>query len=258
LIDVSGGVAAGLIYHRGMTEGYQQQSIEALAAEQRLFPPPADFAANALVSDRSMYDEAAADHEGFWARQASELVDWTTPWDTVLEWDLPYSKWFLGGELNVAANCLDRHVAAGRGDKVAIHWEGEPGDTRAITYAEMLDEVSKFANVLKGLGVAKGDRVMIYMPMIPEAAVAMLACARIGAPHSVVFGGFSAQSVADRIDDAEAKLVVTADGGHRRGSVFALKPAVDQAIDKSSSIEQVVVVLRGGNEVTVVDGGARG
>jgi len=237
-----------------MTEGNQHQSIEALSVEHRMFAPAPEFTANALTSDRSLFDEAAADHEGFWARQASELLDWSKPWDTVLEWDLPYAKWFLGGQLNVSANCLDRHVAAGNGDKVAIHWEGEPGDTRTITYAEMLTEVSKFANVLKGLGVSKGDRVMIYMPMIPEAAVAMLACARIGAPHSVVFGGFSAQSLADRIDDADAKVVITADGGYRRGEVFPLKPAADEAVAKTSTIEHVVVVQRGGNDIEMVDG----
>jgi acetyl-CoA synthetase len=236
-----------------MTEGNQHQSIEALAMENRTFPPPADFAANALVNDRSLY-EAAVDHEGFWADQASTLLDWDRPWDAVLEWDLPNAKWFTGGRLNVSANCLDRHVAAGHGDKVAIHWEGEPGDTRTLTYADMLAEVSKFANVLKGLGVEKGDRVNIYLPMIPEAAVAMLACARIGAPHSVVFGGFSSQSLADRINDADAKVLVTADGGYRRGSVFPLKPAADEALEQTSTIEHVVVVQRGGNDVTMVDG----
>src|SRR5690606_803942 len=166
------------------------------------------------------------------------------------EWDLPYSQWFVGGQLNVAANCLDRHVAAGQGDRGAIHWEGEPGDTRTITYADMLDEVSKFANVLKHLGVVKGDRVMIYMPMIPEAAVAMLACARIGAPHSVVFGGFSAQSLADRIDDADATVLITADGGYRRGDVFPLKAAADEALYQTTTIEHVVVVRRGDRKST--------
>jgi acetyl-CoA synthetase len=232
----------------------QHDTIDALMAENRKFPPSEAFRSTALVRDASLADEAVEDDEGFWARQAAELLRWTTEWDTILDWQPPYSKWFVGGRLNVADNCLDRHVEAGRGDKVAIHWEGEPGDTRAITYAELLDEVSRFANVLTGLGVAKGDRVMIYMPMIPEAAVAMLACARIGAPHSVVFGGFSAQSLADRIDDADAKVVVTADGGHRRGEVFALKPACDEAVANTSTIEHVVVVKRGGNEVTMVDG----
>jgi acetyl-CoA synthetase len=168
--------------------------------------------------------------------------------------ELPYAKWFVGGQLNVSANCLDRHVDAGRGDKVAIHWEGEPGDTRTITYGELRSEVARFANVLRSLGVGKGDRVNIYLPMIPEAAVAMLACARIGAPHSVVFGGFSAQALADRINDAEARLLITADGGYRRGEVFALKPAADEALAHTSTIEHVVVVKRGGNEVTMLEG----
>ncbi len=232
----------------------QYQSIEALAAENRKFPPSEAFKAQALVRDTSLYDEAAGDDEGFWARQAGELLRWTKDWDTILDWQLPYAKWFIGGELNVADNCLDRHVEAGNGDRVAIHWEGEPGDTRAITYAQLLDEVSKFANVLKGLGVEKGDRVMVYMPMIPEAAVAMLACARIGAPHSVVFGGFSAQSLVDRIEDADAKVLITADGGYRRGEVFPLKPACDEAVERTSTIEHVIAVKRGGNDVTMVDG----
>ena len=194
-------------------------TIDALLAENRTFPPPEEFKADALVTGTWMYDEAAADDQGFWARQAAELLDWAKEWDTICEWELPYAKWFVGGKLNVAHNCLDRHVAAGRGDKVAIHFEGEPGDTRSITYAELLEEVSRFANALKGLGVQTGDRVNIYLPMIPEAAVAMLACARIGAAHSVVFGGFSSQALADRIEDAEAKVLITADGGYRRGAV---------------------------------------
>ena len=230
----------------------QHDTIDALMAENRKFPPSEAFRSNALVRDTSLYDEAAEDDEGFWARQAGELLRWTKEWDTILDWRLPDAKWFVGGELNVADNCLDRHVQAGLGERVAIHWEGEPGDTRTITYAELLDEVSKFSNVLKGLGVEKGDRVMIYMPMIPEAAVAMLACARIGAPHSVVFGGFSAQSLTDRIDDADAKVLITADGGYRRGQVFPLKPACDEAVEHTSTIEHVVVVKRGGNDVTMV------
>jgi acetyl-CoA synthetase len=242
-----------LFYDATMTEE-QHDTIDALMAENRKFPPSEAFRSTALVRDTSLADEAAEDDEGFWARQAADLVRWTKEWDTILDWQLPYSKWFVGGQLNVADNCLDRHVEAGSGDKIAIHWEGEPGDTRAITYAELLDEVSRFANVLKGLGVAKGDRVNIYMPMIPEAAVAMLACARIGAPHSVVFGGFSAQSLADRIDDAEAKVLITADGGYRRGEVFALKPACDEAVANTSTIEHVVVVKRGGNDITMVEG----
>ncbi len=248
-----GSAAPSLLYDATMSEE-PHDTIDALMAENRKFPPSDEFRSTALIRDTTLYDEAAEDDEGFWARQAGELLRWSTEWDTILDWELPYAKWFVGGKLNVTDNCLDRHVEAGGGDKVAIHWEGEPGDARTITYADLLLEVSKFSNVLKGLGVEKGDRVMIYMPMVPEAAVAMLACARIGAPHSVVFGGFSAQSVADRIDDADAKIVVTADGGYRRGEVFALKPAVDEAIEKTTSIEHVVVVKRGGNDVTMVDG----
>jgi acetyl-CoA synthetase len=229
-------------------------TIDALLAEDRTFPPPEHFTRDTLVAGTFLYDEAAEDDEGFWARQAADLVTWASEWDRILEWDAPFSKWFVGGTLNVAYNCLDRHVEAGRGDKVAIHWEGEPGDTRTVTYAELLAEVQRFANVLLGLGVRRGDRVNIYLPMIPEAAVAMLACARIGAAHSVVFGGFSAQSLADRINDAEAKVLVTADGGHRRGEVFPLKPAADEAIESTPSIEHVVVVRRGGNDVTMVEG----
>ncbi len=229
-------------------------TIDALSSENRTFPPSDSFKQDALVVDTSLYDEAAVDDEAFWARQASELIDWARPWDTVLEWDIPDAKWFNGATLNVAHNCLDRHVEAGRGGKIAIHWEGEPGDTRAITYQDLLDEVSQFANVLKGLGVAKGDRVNIYLPMIPEAVVAMLACARIGAPHSVVFGGFSSQSLSDRINDAQAKVLITADGGYRRGEVFALKPAADEALASTPTIEHVVVVKRGGNDISMVDG----
>jgi acetyl-CoA synthetase len=230
------------------------QAIEVLYDEDRTFPPPSEFAANALVSDRSLYDAADADPEAFWAKQAGELVTWFEPWHTVLEWDLPFANWFVGGKLNVSYNCLDRHVEAGHGDKVAYHWEGEPGDKRTITYTELLDEVSRLANALKGLGVAKGDRVNIYMPMIPELPVAMLACARIGAPHSVVFGGFSADALADRIDDAQAKVLITADGGFRKGAAAVLKPAADQACEKTTTIEHVVVVKRVDEEVAWIDG----
>ncbi len=229
-------------------------TIDDLMLENRKFPPSADFKRQALVADTSLYDQASEDYQGFWAQQAAELVSWDTEWDTICEWDLPYAKWFVGGKLNVSYNCLDRHVEAGRGDKVAIHWEGEPGDSRTITYNDLLDETKRFANVLKGLGVAKDDRVNIYLPMIPEAVVAMLACARIGAAHSVVFGGFSAQSLTDRINDAEAKVLITADGGYRRGEVMPLKPAADEACETTPSIEHVVVVKRGGNAVTMVDG----
>ncbi|MFZ9231798.1 MAG: acetate--CoA ligase [Ilumatobacteraceae bacterium] len=232
----------------------EQNNIDDLLLENRKFPPPVDFQKNALVAGTFLYDEARADDEGFWARQAAELLHWDTDWHTICEWNLPYAKWFVGGQLNVSFNCLDRHVLAGRGDKVAIHWEGEPGDTRTITYSQLLDETKKFANVLKSLGVAKGDRVNIYLPMVPEAAVAMLACARIGAAHSVVFGGFSSQALADRINDASAKVLITADGGYRRGEVFALKPAADEALANTPTIEHVVVVKRGGNDVNMVDG----
>jgi len=229
-------------------------TIDALQWEKRKFPPSDAFKKNTLVAGTFLYDEANKDYEAFWARQASELVSWDTTWDTICEWNLPYSKWFVGGKLNVSYNCLDRHVIAGKGDKVAFHFEGEPGDTRTITYSQMLDEVQKFANVLKGLGVNKGDRVNIYLPMIPEAAVAMLACARIGAVHSVVFGGFSSQALSDRINDAEAKVLITADGGYRRGEVFALKPQADEAVASTPTITAVVVVKRGGNAVDMQAG----
>ena len=229
-------------------------TIEDYLLEDRTFPPPEGFKERSLVASNHLHEEADADFEGFWARQAADLVDWQEDWHTILDWDLPFAKWFVGGKLNVSENCLDRHVAAGHGDRVAFHWEGEPGDTRTITYADLLTEVQQFANVLKGLGVGKGDRVNIYLPMIPEAAVAMLACARIGAPHSVVFGGFSAQSLTDRINDAEAKVLITADGGYRRGEVFPLKPAADEAIADCPTIEHVVVVRRGGNDVDMVAG----
>ena len=198
-------------------------AIEVVLDELRTFPPPESFKKDALVVDTHLYDEANRDFEGFWARQAAELLTWQREWDTILEWDLPFAKWFVGGQLNVSYNCLDRHVEAGKGDKVAYHWEGEPGDTRTITYADLLDEVQRLANVLKSLGVERGDRVNIYLPMIPELPVALLACARIGAAHSVVFGGFSPDSLSDRINDAEAKVLITADGGWRRGAVVPLK-----------------------------------
>ena len=234
-------------------------TIEDYLLEDRTFPPPDEFKADALVTDGEIYDEGEADFEGFWARQAADLLTWQREWDAILEWDLPYARWFVGGKLNVSENCLDRHVAAGRGERVAFHWEGEPGDTRTITYADLLGEVQRFANVLKGLGVAKGDRVAIYMPMIPELAVAVLACARIGAPHSVVFGGFSADSLSDRINDASCKALVTADGGWRKGQPGLLKPTVDVALANSASIESVVVVDRigasgGEADIAMTDG----
>ncbi len=229
-------------------------AIDALGWEHRTFPPAAEFKKNALVTDTTMYDDAAIDYQGFWARQSAELLTWSKDWTTICEWNPPFAKWFVGGELNVSYNCLDRHVLAGKGDKVAFHFEGEPGDTRTVTYAELLNETQRFANVLKSLGVTKGDRVNIYMPMIPEAAIAMLACARIGAAHSVVFGGFSAHSLTDRINDAEAKLLITADGGWRRGEVFPLKHTADEALVHTPTITDVVVVRRGGNEVSMQEG----
>jgi acetyl-CoA synthetase len=237
-----------------MSADDQQNNIDDLLLENRKFPPSAAFKKNSLAVGTHLYDQAAADDEGFWAQQAADLIDWDQDWHTICEWNVPYAKWFVGGKLNVSYNCLDRHVLAGNGDKVAIHWEGEPGDTRTITYSELLVEVEKFSNVLKSLGVVKGDRVNIYLPMIPEAAVAMLSCARIGAAHSVVFGGFSSQALADRINDAEAKVLITADGGYRRGEVFELKPAADEAIASTPTIEHVVVVKRGGNKVNMVAG----
>ena len=229
-------------------------AIDDLGSERRRFSPPPDFVSTAHARDRLLYDEARLDREAFWARQARELLSWVSPFERVCEWRLPYSKWFVGGTLNASYNCLDRHVLAGRGEKVAFHWEGEPGDTRTVTFRELLDETQRFANSLSSLGVQKGDRVNIYLPMIPEAVVAMLACARIGAVHSVVFGGFSAQALADRINDAEAKVLITADGGWRRGEVFPLKPQADIALRSTISIEHVVVVKRGGNEVSMQDG----
>jgi len=232
----------------------QPDTIDDLLAEHRLFPPPADFAAAAVTHGVDLRAEAAADTEAYWERHARELVSWSQPWHTVCDWTLPDARWFVGGTLNVAYNCVDRHIEAGLGDRVAIHWEGEPGDTRTITYAELHGDVQRFANVLLGLGVGRGDRVNLYLPMVPEAAVAMLACARIGAAHSVVFGGFSAQSLADRINDASAKVLITADGGWRRGEVFPLKPQADEALASTPSIEHVVVVRRGGNDVDMVSG----
>ena len=230
------------------------KAIDDLMAENRRFPPSDSFKKTALVTDTGLYDDGDADYEGFWARQAADLLHWDTDWHTICEWELPFAKWFVGGQLNVSYNCLDRHVLAGKGDRVAIHWEGEPGDTRTITYAQLLDEVQRFANALKGLGVGKGDRVNIYLPMIPEAAIAMLACARIGAAHSVVFGGFSSQSLADRINDAEAKALITADGGYRRGEVFPLKSQADEAMASTPSITACVVVQRGNNDVEMQTG----
>src|SRR3989442_1454633 len=215
-----------------------------LLREDRNFTPPEAFRARAVVRDERIYDDAAKDPEAYWARLAGEL-DWSRPWTTVLDWQPPHAKWFVGGQINASVNCVDRHVRDGRRNKAAIIWEGEPGDRRTLTYFDLQREVSKFANVLKSLGTKKGDRVAIYMPLVPELAIAMLACARIGAVHSVVFGGFSAESLCDRINDAQAKLLITADGGYRRGQIVPLKQMADQALAGTPSIEHVIVVQRG-------------
>jgi acetyl-CoA synthetase len=229
-------------------------AIESLLAEGRTFPPPREFCERALIHDGRVHDEAETDPEAFWAHQAEALLDWDEPWHTVLEWDLPFAKWFVGGKLNASVNCLDRHVDAGHGDQVAYHWEGEPGDTRTITYAQLLDDVSRLANALLELGVRRGDRVNIYLGMVPELPTALLACARIGAPHSVVFGGFSADSLRDRIRDAEAKVLITGDGAWRRGSIVPLKETADEAVAECPSIEKVVVLRRTGHDVPMTDG----
>jgi len=217
--------------------------IDALLTENRKFPPPAAFASDAHVSDSAIYEHAAANPEAFWASQAEEL-DWFKKWDRVLEWTPPRAKWFVGGQINVSVNCVDRHIETSRRNKAALIWEGEPGDRRTLTYWDLYVEVQKFANVLKSLGVTRGDRVAIYMPLIPEVAIAMLACTRIGAIHSVVFGGFSPESLRDRINDSQCKVLVTADGGYRRGGVVPLKQNADKALEGTPSIQHVVVVQR--------------
>jgi len=223
------------------------EALDNLLSENRHFPPSAEFAAQANAKE-SLYAEADKDRIAFWELQADYLY-WTKRWSKVLDWQVPYAKWFIDGKLNAAVNCLDRHVDEGRGDRVAYYFEGEPGDTRTLTYAQMLVEVKKAANALTEIGIKAGDRVAIYMPMIPEAAIAMLACARVGAAHSVVFGGFSADSLLARIQDADAKLVITADGGYRRSAAFALKPTVDEAMAGKHNVEKVLVVKRTGQEV---------
>ena len=227
--------------------------IETLLQEGRRFAPPDSFREKATVGDESVYREAAEDREGFWARMAGEL-EWTKPWSKVLEWEPPNARWFVDGKLNVSVNCVDRHVRTWRRNKAALIWEGEPGDTRTLTYWDLYREVNRFGNVLRKLGVGKGDRVAIYLPMIPELPIAMLACARVGAVHNVVFGGFSAESLRDRINDAQAKLVITADGGYRRGNVIPLKKMADEALDGTPSVENVVVVNRGGFEINFQKG----
>ena len=229
-------------------------SIDALLQEERTFPPSGDFVGKANMADPDIYEKARQDPEAFWAGLAEEL-DWFQKWDRVLEWDPPFAKWFVGGKLNVSYNCIDRHLTAGRRNKAAIIWEGEPGDWKVYTYWDLYREVCRFANGLKSLGVRKGDRVTIYLPMTPELPIAMLACARIGAPHSVVFGGFSAESLRDRINDSESKVLITADGGYRRGGIVPLKQNADDSLDGSPSIERVVVLRRTGSaDDKMVDG----
>jgi acetyl-CoA synthetase len=241
-----------------MSDATDPATIDSVLRETRVFPPPAGFAARASISGRAQYDalyrRSVDDPEGFWAEMATRLR-WSTPWTRVLDWQVPFSRWFVGGSLNVADNCLDRHLEGPRRNKAAIIWVGEPeGETRVLTYQALHREVCRFANVLKRLGVKKGDRVGIYLPMIPEAAVAMLACARIGATHGVVFGGFSAEALRDRMNDAQASVIVTADGGYRRGAIVPLKANVDAAVAESPSVKDVVVVRRTGEQVAMHPG----
>ncbi len=221
-----------------------------LLREDRAYAPPAGFREHAVASDPQIYADAERDPEAYWAKWAADL-EWSRPWDRVLDWQPPHARWFVGGQLNASVNCLDRHVRGPRRNKAALVWEGEPGDRRTLTYFELFREVSMFANVLKSLGVTKGDRVAIYMPLVPELPIAMLACARIGAVHSVVFGGFSAESLRDRINDAQARLLITADGGYRRGQIVPLKQVADEALAGTPSIENVIVVQRGAGPMPV-------
>ncbi len=233
----------------------QADGFDALLQEDRVFEPPAEFAAQANANDPGIYEEADRDHEGFWAKFAGEL-EWSRPWDTVCEWTPPTVKWFLGGQINASVNCVDRHVRTARRNKAALIWEGEPGDRRTLTYWDLYQDVNRFANALRDLGVEKGDRVAVYLPMTPELPITLLACARIGAVHSVVFAGFSAESLRDRINDMQAKVVVTGDGGYRRGGVIPLKQITDDALDGAPSVESVVVMHREGldGDVNMQDG----
>ena len=234
-----------------------QTAIESVLTEERVFPPPPEFAANAHIKSfeeyETLYAEAAADPQSFWAKQADSL-HWFKKWDTVLEWNEPFAKWFVGGKLNISYNCLDRHLTTSRKNKAAIIWEGEPGEIKTITYLQLHQEVSRFANVLKSLDVKSGDRVALYMPLVPALAVAMLACARIGATHTVIFGGFSADAIRDRVNDGQCKVIVTADGGYRRGAEIKLKEVVDEAVEHCPSVKDVVVYQRTSSQVKMVPG----
>jgi acetyl-CoA synthetase len=240
------------------SEAKTTKQIANVMNETRVFPPSGEFSRNASIGSmeayQAIYEESIADTEKFWESEAKEHLHWFQPFTKTLEWQEPLAQWFLGGKTNVSYNCLDAHVQAGRGERVAFHWEGEPGDTRTITYAELTKEVCRFAAALTQLGIQKGDRVSIYMPMVPELPVAMLACARIGAIHSVIFGGFSAEAIADRNNDAQAKLVITADGGWRRGKLLTLKQTVDEALAKSPTVEHCVVLRRAGNDTKMHSG----
>ncbi len=233
-----------------MAGSVKNQTVQTLLEENRIFKPSEEFKKKALIKNDSIYREAEKDRLAFWAKWAGEL-EWFKKWDKVLEWHLPFAKWFVGGKLNASFNCLDRHIKAGLGNKTAIFWEGEPGDQKQLTYEDLYKAVNKFANVLKSLGIKKGDRIAIYLPMIPEAAVAMLACARIGAIHTVVFGGFSADALKERIQDAQAKLLITADGGWRKGKIIPLKDTADQAVSACPTIQHVIVVKRTANDVPI-------
>ncbi|HUO61270.1 MAG TPA: AMP-binding protein, partial [Candidatus Acidoferrales bacterium] len=234
-----------------------QANIDSILQENRVFPPSAEFAASAHIKSledyERIYKESIEDPEKFWGSIAKEL-HWFKPWDKVLEWDAPWAKWFVGGKINLSYNCLDRHVKTWRRNKAALIWEGEPGDSRTLTYQQLLTEVERFANVLKSLGIKKGDRVAVYMGMVPELPVAMLACARIGAVHSVIFGGFSANAIVDRVNDQQAIAIVTQDGSYRRGTEVKLKDTVDEAVTKCPSVKHVVVYKRTGGEVKMQAG----
>ena len=233
-------------------------NIESVLQEERLFPPAPEFAGRAHIKSmaelEALRTEASADPEAFWARYAETELHWFRKWTDVLNWEPPHAQWFVGGQINISYNCIDRHLTTWRRNKAALIWEGEPGDTRTLTYQQLHTEVCRFANVLKKIGVQKGDRVALYMPLIPELAISMLACARIGATHSVIFGGFSSNALVDRINDAQCNVVVTADGGWRRGTEVKLKAAVDEALTETPSVKACVVVKRTGTSIHMESG----